>query len=136
MKLIELLNVMSDRNCVDIYCRNRHDRLVKVGCYDGKNSIDEKYNDCDVVSLAVDFDEGKVCIDVIIDYLVKRREVVRFKIPTDCVELEEEFEFLFEDNEDEDEITEHINDTYFRWVDKKLDELMNGAFSETVDYDR
>ena len=132
MKLNELLEIVSDRNVVGIYYRDRRDNLIEVGCYDGKNSIDEKYNYCDVISLAVDFDEGKICIDVIIDYLVNRLERVRFKIPTDYVELEETFDFLFEESESEDEITERINDAYFRWVQKKLDALQNEAFSETI----
>lgn len=68
MKLIELLEVISDRNEVGVYYRDKWDCLVKVGCYDGKNSIDEKFNGCTVLNVITDLDdEGKVCTDVIID---------------------------------------------------------------------
>ena len=45
MKLTDLFNILSEHDNIDIY---RDD--VIVAQYDGKNSIDEIYNDCEVVS--------------------------------------------------------------------------------------
>lgn len=67
MKLIELLTVMSDRNDVDIYYRDKHDNLIELAKYDGRNSIDEKFNNCEVEYIGTDFDEGKICTDVIVN---------------------------------------------------------------------
>lgn len=68
MKLIELLNVISDRNEVGVYYRDKWDCLVNVGYYNGKDSIDEKFNKCEVLNVMPTLnDEGKVCTDVIID---------------------------------------------------------------------
>ena len=45
MKLTDLFNILSEHDNIDIY---RDDVLVAQ--YDGKNSIDEIYNDCEVVA--------------------------------------------------------------------------------------
>ena len=45
MKLTDLLNILSEHDNIDVY---RDDVLVAQ--YDGKNSIDEIYNDSEVVS--------------------------------------------------------------------------------------
>ena len=51
MKLIELLEVADEnKNCRVI----DSDALKELDCYDGKNSIDEKWNDCQVVTVSTD----------------------------------------------------------------------------------
>lgn len=45
MKLTDLFNILSEHDNIDIYRDN-----VLVAQYDGKNSIDEIYNDSEVVS--------------------------------------------------------------------------------------
>ena len=44
MKLTDLFNILSEHDNIDVYRDN-----VLVAQYDGKNSIDEIYNDCEVV---------------------------------------------------------------------------------------
>ena len=46
MKLTDLFNILSEHDNIDIY-RD----VVLVAQYDGKNSIDEIYNDCEIVKL-------------------------------------------------------------------------------------
>lgn len=45
MKVIELLSVLHDSANVRI-ADNEHDKVLSY--YDGKNSIDEQYNDCEI----------------------------------------------------------------------------------------
>ena len=45
MKLTDLFNILSEHDNIDVYRDN-----VLVAQYDGKNSIDEIYNDCEVVA--------------------------------------------------------------------------------------
>ena len=45
MKVIELLSVLHDSVNVRIV-DNEHDKALSY--YDGKNSIDEQYNDCEI----------------------------------------------------------------------------------------
>ena len=46
MKLTDLFNILSGHDNIDVYRDN-----VIVAQYDGKNSIDECYNDCEVVTV-------------------------------------------------------------------------------------
>lgn len=50
MKLIELLNICNDCLNIDVISNETAEVL---STYDGKNSIDEKYNDYVVVSVSV-----------------------------------------------------------------------------------
>ena len=45
MKLTDLFNILSEHDNIDVYRDN-----VLVAQYDGKNSIDEIYNDSEVAS--------------------------------------------------------------------------------------
>ena len=45
MKLTDLFNILSEHDNIDVYRDS-----VLVDQYDGKNSIDEIYNDCEVVA--------------------------------------------------------------------------------------
>ena len=45
MKLIDLFNILSEHDNIDVYQDN-----VLVAQYDGKNSIDEIYNNSEVVA--------------------------------------------------------------------------------------
>lgn len=53
MKLIDLLNVYDENDNLTVV--NSDDDFLS--CYDGKNSIDEKYNECEIIkiySLSID----------------------------------------------------------------------------------
>ena len=45
MKLTDLFNILSEHDNIDVYRDG-----VLVAQYDGKNSIDEVYNNCEVVA--------------------------------------------------------------------------------------
>ena len=45
MKLTDLFNILSEHDNIDVYRDN-----VLVAQYDGKNSIDEIYNDSEIVT--------------------------------------------------------------------------------------
>lgn len=47
MKLIELLELINENNTVQLI--NAEKELLKEGLYDGKNSIDEKYNSQEII---------------------------------------------------------------------------------------
>ena len=57
MKLTDLFNILSEHDNIDVY---RDDILVAQ--YDGKNSIDEIYNDCEVASW--DGSERSVMVEI------------------------------------------------------------------------
>lgn len=57
MKLTDLFNILSEHDNIDVYRDN-----VLVAQYDGKNSIDEIYNDCEVVEW--DGSERNVIVEI------------------------------------------------------------------------
>lgn len=63
MRLIELLSVCSENTVIVVWDVN--DRFVTE--YDGKNSIDEKYNDCRVLGISGVSDCREDRIDVIVE---------------------------------------------------------------------
>ena len=58
-KLIDLLSVIDEEETVLLY--NDYDE--KLGCYDGKNAISEKYNDAIVHNLST-LPDNSICIIV------------------------------------------------------------------------
>lgn len=63
MKLIDLLAVCNENTVIVVWDVN--DRFVTE--YDGKNSIDEKYNDCRVLGISGVSDCREDRIDVIVE---------------------------------------------------------------------
>lgn len=63
MKLIDLLAVCNENTVIAVWDVN--DRFVTE--YDGKNSIDEKYNDCRVLGISGVSDSQEDKIDVIVE---------------------------------------------------------------------
>ena len=57
MKLTDLFNILSEHDNIDVYRDS-----VLVAQYDGKNSIDEIYNDSEVVSW--DGSERNVVVEI------------------------------------------------------------------------
>lgn len=47
MKVIDLLSVLHDSVNVRIIS-NKYDGVIILSYYDGKNSIDEQYNECEI----------------------------------------------------------------------------------------
>ena len=50
MKLIELLELINENNTVQLI--NAEKEPLKEGLYDGKNSIDEKYNSKEIILIS------------------------------------------------------------------------------------
>lgn len=63
MKLIDLLAICNENTVIVVWDVN--DRFVTE--YDGKNSIDEKYNDCRVLGISGVSDCREDRIDVIVE---------------------------------------------------------------------
>ena len=59
MTLEELLWKVNDNTIVAIFSSETGEELA---VYDGKDSIPERYNDCEVSDIFVD--EGKLCIEI------------------------------------------------------------------------
>lgn len=59
MKLIDLLSLINDCTNVAIFDANEDNQL---GIYDGRDSVSEVYNNCNVVSIWKN--EYEICIDI------------------------------------------------------------------------
>lgn len=130
MKISELFEVFNDNQCVDLYYKDKHDELVKCASQNNLECVDDKYADAKVINISV---TKYNTFDVLIEKpIVNKRYRVRFEIP-DWLDLEEEMEFEFEDDESEDDITERIEDEFSDWLDDKLRGLRDEATHEVVD---
>ena len=130
MKLNELFEVMNDTQFVDVYYKGKCDELVKCASYNNTDSIDEKFNEAEVLLISV---TKYNTLDILIEKpKMNKRYKVRFSIP-DWVDLEEEVEIEFEDGEDEDDIEERIADEFRDWLDDKLRDLRDDAEKEVLD---
>lgn len=130
MKLNELFDVMNDTQFFDVYYKGNDGTLVKCGSYNDRDSIDEKYNEADVLNISV---TKYNTFDVLIEKpMTNKRYKVRFSIP-DWVDLEEEMDIEFEGDEDDDDIEERIADEFRDWLDDKLRDLRDDAEKEVLD---
>lgn len=133
MKLYELMNVMNDNQFVDVYYEDtKKGERVKCSSYNGVDSIDEKYNNAEVVQVSV---TKYNTFDIEIEKpTVVKTYTVRFEIPS-WIDLYEDVEIVFEDDEEEYEIEDRIEEAFNEWLDNKIDELRNDANSEVRDID-
>ena len=130
MKLNELFEVMNDTQFFDVYYKGNDGSLVKCGSYNDRDSIDERYNEADVINISV---TKYNTFDILIERVaMNKRYTVKFFIP-DWLDLDEEVEIEFEDDEDEDEIEERISDEFRDWLDDKLRDLRDEADKEVIE---
>ena len=130
MKLNELFDVMNDTQFFDVYYKGNDGTLVKCGSYNDRDSIDEKYNEADVLNISV---TKYNTFDILIEKpKMNKRYKVRFSIP-DWVDLEEEVEIEFEDDEDDMDIEDRIADEFSDWLDDKLRDLRDDAEREILE---
>ena len=130
MKLNELLEVMNDTQFVDVYYKDNHDNPVKCCGYNNTDSIDEKYNEAEVINLSV---TKYNTLDVLIEKpIFNKRYTIKFEIPS-WVDLDEEIELEFENEEDEREIEDAIEDAFTDWLDDKLRDLRDEATKEVTE---
>ena len=130
MKLNELFEVMNDTQFFDVYYKDNNGNLVKCGSYNDRDSIDERYNEAEVINISV---TKYNTFDILIERVaMNKRYTVRFYLP-DWVDLDEEVEIEFEDNEDEDDIETRIADEFSDWLNDKLRDLRDDAEKEVID---
>lgn len=130
MKLNELFDVMNDTQFFDVYYKDSNDNLVKCGSYNDKDAIDERYNEAEVINISV---TKYNTLDILIEKVaMNKRYTVKFYIP-DWLDLDEEIEIEFEDNEDDDDIEERIADEFRDWLDDKLRDLRDEADKEVLE---
>lgn len=130
MKLYELFEVMNDTQFFDVYYKGNDGGLVKCGSYNDRDSIDEKFNEAEVINISV---TKYNTFDILIEKVaMNKRYTVKFFIPY-WADLEEEMEIEFENDEDEDEIKERIADEFRDWLDDKLRDLGDDADKEIID---
>ena len=126
----ELFEVMNDTQFFDVYYKGNDGSLVKCGSYNDRDSIDERYNEADVINISV---TKYNTFDILIERVaMNKRYTVKFFIP-DWLDLDEEVEIEFEDDEDEDEIEERIADEFRDWLDDKLRDLRDEADKEVIE---
>jgi hypothetical protein len=63
MKLIDILCVADEYKTLKVI---DNDSLKELDCYEGKNAIDEKWNDCEVILLSTDVLNGLPVMSVYI----------------------------------------------------------------------
>lgn len=133
MKLYELMNVMNDNQFVDVYYEDtKKCERVKCSSYNGVDSIDEKYNNAQVVQVSV---TKYNTFDIEIEKpTVVKTYTVRFEIPS-WIDLDEDVEIVFENDEEEYEIEQRIEDVFEEWLENKIRELRDDANSEVTDID-
>ena len=130
MKLNELFEVMNDTQFFDVYYKDNNDNLVKCASYNDKDAIDEKFNEAEVINISV---TKYNTFDILIEKVaMNKRYTVKFYIP-DWIDLEEEVEIEFEDDEDERDIEERIAEEFSDWLDDKLRDLRDDAEKEVID---
>lgn len=130
MKLNELFEVMNDTQFFDVYYKGNDGSLVKCASYNDRDSIDERFNEAEVINISV---TKYNTFDILIEKVaMNKRYTVKFFIP-DWLDLDEEVEIEFEDNEDDDEIEERIADEFRDWLDDKLRDLRDEADKEVLE---
>lgn len=130
MKLNELFEVMNDTQFFDVYYKDNNGNLVKCASYNDKDAIDEKFNEAEVINISV---TKYNTFDILIEKVaMNKRYTVKFFIP-DWVDLEEEVEIEFEDDEDDYDIEERIAEEFSDWLDDKLRDLRDDAEKEVID---
>lgn len=124
MKLNELFEIVNDTQYFDVYYKDNNDDLVKCASYNDKDSIDERYNEAEVMNISV---TKYNTFDILIERVITERKFnVRFEIPNWAIDYFEE-EFVFDDGEDDDDIKERIDEAFEEWLDEIKDSIMSYA---------
>ena len=124
MKLNELFEIVNDTQYFDVYYKDNNDDLVKCASYNDKDSIDERYNEAEVINISV---TKYNTFDILIGRVITERKFnVRFEIPSWAIDYFEE-EFVFDDGEDDDDIKERIDEAFEKWLDEIKDSIMSYA---------
>ena len=124
MKLNELFEIVNDTQYFDVYYKDNNDDLVKCASYNDKDSIDERYNEAEVINISV---TKYNTFDILIERVITERKFnVRFEIPNWAIEDFED-EFVFDDGEDDDDIRERIDEAFEEWLDEIKDSIMSYA---------
>ena len=137
MKLNEILEIMelNGNQVVNVCYRNDSDELVSYAEYDGRNDIDEKYNEAEVIGIGLGVDKYlRPRIDVIIEKVkTNKRYTVTFSIPEYRIDFEEDVVIEFENDEDEDDIEYRISEEFDEWLDRLVDEIKYNAEKEVIE---
>lgn len=124
MKLNELFEIVNDTQYFDVYYKDSNDDLVKCASYNERDSIDERYNEAEVINISV---TKYNTFDILIERVITERKFnVRFEIPNWAIEDFED-EFVFDDGEDDDDIRERIDEAFEEWLDEIKDSIMSYA---------
>ena len=130
MKLNELFEVMNDTQFFDVYYKGNDGELIKCASYNDRDSIDERYNEAEVINISV---TKYNTFDILIEKVaMNKRYTIKFEIPS-WVDLDEEIELEFENEEDEREIEDAIEDAFTDWLDDKLRDLRDEATKEVTE---
>lgn len=130
MKLNELFEVMNDTQFFDVYYKGNDGELIKCASYNDRDSIDERYNEAEVINISV---TKYNTFDILIEKVaMNKRYTVKFFIP-DWLDLDEEIVIEFEDDETEREIEDRIAEELEEWLDRKLDEIRSDVEKEVTD---
>ena len=138
-RAVEIDPVKGSGRLVDARCRvgclledTKNGERVKCSSYNGADSIDEKYNNAEVLQVSV---TKYNTFDIEIEKpTVVKTYTVRFEIPS-WIDLDEDVEIVFEDDEEEYEIQDRIEEAFNEWLDNKIEELRGDATSEIRDID-
>ena len=121
MKLIELLEIVNENNYVNIWdCTG----LQLLDEYDGKNNIDNYYNDFGVVGFESDTNENNT-INILIDYDTRKENA--FNITMGISEIINETDKFFQGKKDPYGISDRLFEilTDFREITGTSDESEN-----------
>lgn len=128
MKLNELFEIVNDTQYFDVYYKDNNDNLVKCASYNDRDSIDEKYNEAEVLNISI---TKYNTFDILIERVITERKFdVHFKIPSWVIDDFDE-EFVFDDGEDDDDIEERIEEAFREWLDEIVDNIRMYADKET-----
>lgn len=129
MKLNEIMEIMNDNQFVDVYYKDGND-LVKCTSRNATDDIDERFEEAEVIEISV---TKYNTFDILIEKVkMNKRYTVRFNIPS-WIDIYEDVEIEFEDNEDEREIEERIEEAFDEWINDKLEEFRDNAEHEVKD---
>ena len=128
MKLYELMGVMSD----DINIIVQNEGGDEYGRYDGRESIDERYNDCDVLKIMIGSRVGQSMVSPV---LIVRLDIYKEVEVTFTTEIDgtmfEHVETYNKFNFDcDDDLIYEIDEAMNEWLDDLKSDIENYADKE------
>lgn len=128
MKLNELFEIFNDTQYFDVYYKDNNDDLVKCASYNERDSIEDKYNEAEVLNISI---TKYNTFDILIERVITERKFdVHFEVPTWFIEDFDE-EFVFDDDEDDEDIEDRIDEAFREWLDEIVDNIRAYAEKET-----